>query len=293
MNRNALLLYLRDLRDLEFARRKIATIYESEEYKINKSIKEMGTPKFKTDSEKADFSILSVGLGAVAIFAALAYFLQWLSGKLANDIFNTLVSFGLNIISKIFWAVCIIMIIITIVSMIKNITSAGKVKKSNDKERQRIEGNRETIRNIKRVWELRKGYLQKEYERVTKIQNDYYSQNILAQQYRNLPALIYIYQYMSTSRADLEVVLLHTHMEEGIRRIESKLGEIIRQNEQIIFSQHIAEAQNDKLIAQNKNMLNSLERIENNTRETAYYSRMAANYARSIEYFQAARYLRS
>lgn len=98
---------------------------------------------------------------------------------------------------------------------------------------------------------------------------------------------------MSTSRADLEVVLLHTHMEEGIRRIESKLGEIIRQNEQIIFSQHIAEAQNNKLIAQNKNMLNSLGRIENNTGEAAYYSRMAANYARSIEYFQAARYLES
>lgn len=293
MNRDALLLYLRDLRDLEFARRKIVTIYENEEYKTNKSIEEMGTPKFKIDSEKADFSILPMGLGVSAIFAAIAYFLQWLSGKLTRDVIDRLVSFCLGIISKIFWVICIIMIVVTIVSMIKDIISSRNVKKSNDKERQRIEGNRETIRNTKRVWELRKEYLQKEYQRVTKIQNDYYSQNILAQQYRNLPALIYIYQYMSTSRADLEVVLLHTHMEEGIRRIESKLGEIIRQNEQIIFSQHIAEAQNNKLIAQNKNMLNSLGRIENNTGEAAYYSKMAANYARSIEYFQAARYLES
>lgn len=108
--------------------------------------------------------------------------------------------------------------------------------------------------------------------------------NILAMQYRNLPALIYIYQYMSTSKASLEVVLLHTHMEDGIRRIESKLNEIIAQNEQIIFAQHIAESQNE-------NMLTSLSEIEKNTGDAAYYSRMAANYGRTVAYFETARYL--
>lgn len=40
MNRKAFLLYLRDLRDLEFARRKIASIYEKEEYKTRKTLEQ-------------------------------------------------------------------------------------------------------------------------------------------------------------------------------------------------------------------------------------------------------------
>lgn len=293
MNRNALLLYLRDLRDLEFARRKIAQMYEGEEYRIKKSLEELGTPKFGLDSEKADFSILTIGFGAAAIVGVIAYFLQWLSSGYTTDILDMLVDFCINVVSKICWGICIVIIITTIVGMVKNIRTATQMKKKNDKERERVEKNKDIISGTRRAWELRKGYLKKEYNRVVKLQNDYYSQNILAAQYRNLPALIYIYQYMSTSKADLEVVLMHTHMEDGIQRIERKLGEIIEQNENIIFAQHIAEAQNSRVIEQNKNMLNSLGRIENNTGDAAYYSRMAANYARTLEFFESAKYLES
>lgn len=79
--------------------------------------------------------------------------------------------------------------------------------------------------------------------------------------------------------------------EKGKRR--SILNDIIRQNEEIIFLQHIAEAHNRKMVEQNKQMLSSLGRIENSANETAYYSKMTANYARTIEYFETARYLQS
>lgn len=212
-----------------------------------------------------------------------AYLFQWL-GR-ADD------NFFLNMLSKLLWGMCISGIAIGIIAFIKDVSTTSAIKNSNNAERRRVNNNQGTIRNIQKNWKLRQAYLQKEYDKVSKLQKDYYNLNILAMQYRNLPALIYIYQYMSTSRASLEVVLLHTHMEEGIRRIESKLNEIIAQNEQIIFAQHIAETQNEKIIAQNKNMLNSLSKIENNTGDAAYYSQMAANYGKAVAYFEAARYL--
>lgn len=293
MNRKAFLLYLRDLRDLEYARNKIKTIYNQQEYVTNKSIEEMKTPKWAIDSEHVDFGILILGGIVVAAVAAIGFFFKWVTDICSDDILDYLISCCTNIISKACWGLCVILAVVFIISFGENIASARASKKHNDKERARINGNIKTINNLKITWEAQKNYLTREYAKVGNLLNTYYSQNILPMQYRNLSALIYIYQYMATSNANLETVLLHAHMEDGIQRIERRLNDIIRQNEEIIFSQHIAEAHNRKMVEQNKQMLSSLGRIENSASETAYYSKMTANYARTIEYFETARYLQS
>lgn len=282
MNRKALLLYLRDLRDLEFARRKIAAIYEKEEYKTKRTLEQLGTANIR-GGEKTDVGSLIKVLIAAGVLGVGAYFFQW-CGRIDDNFF-------LNMMAKLLWGICIFSVAIGIIAFIKDVSATSAIKNSNNAERRRVNNNQGTIQNIQKNWKLRQVYLQKEYDKVLKLQKEYYNMNILAMQYRNLPALIYIYQYMSTSKASLEVVLLHTHMEDGIRRIESKLNEIIAQNEQIIFAQHIAESQNEKIIAQNENMLTSLSEIEKNTGDAAYYSRMAENYGRTVAYFETARYL--
>lgn len=120
---------------------------------------------------------------------------------------------------------------------------------------------------------------------------EYYNQNILAKQYRELSALIYIYDYMSTSQESFRDVLFHEHMEDGIRKILNRLDQIIRQNEHIIFSQHRLEAQNDRMVSQNQQMLGRLERTEANTFTAAQYARISANYDRATAYFAEALYL--
>lgn len=282
MNRKALLLYLRDLRDLEFARRKIAAIYEKEEYKTKRTLEQLGTANLR-GGEKTDVGSFVKVLIAAGVLGVGAYFFQW-CGRIDDNFF-------LNMVSKLLWGICIFSVAVGIIAFIKDISATSAIKNSNNAERRRVNNNQGTIQNIQKNWKLRQIYLQKEYDKVLKLQKEYYNMNILAMQYRNLPALIYIYQYMSTSKASLEVVLLHTRMEDGIRRIESKLNEIIAQNEQIIFAQHIAESQNEKIIAQNENMLTSLSEIEKNTGDAAYYSRMAENYGRTVAYFETARYL--
>lgn len=119
----------------------------------------------------------------------------------------------------------------------------------------------------------------------------YYGQNILASQYRNLPALIYIYDYMSTSQESFRDTLIHEHMENGIRKILDRLDTIISQNETIIFNQHRLEAQNNKMVYQNEEMLGSLQRAEQNTLAAAQYGELAANYSKTVAFFAEANYL--
>lgn len=74
MNRKALLLYLRDLRDLEFARRKIAAIYEKEEYKTRKTLEQLGTANLR-GGEKTDVgSLIKVLIGSGSTWSWSLFF---------------------------------------------------------------------------------------------------------------------------------------------------------------------------------------------------------------------------
>lgn len=68
-------------------------------------------------------------------------------------------------------------------------------------------------------------HLKEELEKVKTLLQEAYALNILASAYRNVVSVYYIYEYMSTSQASLEETLIHEHMENGIKRIESKLDD--------------------------------------------------------------------
>ena len=180
MNRKALLLYLRDLRDLEFARRKIAAIYEKEEYKTRKTLEQLGTANLR-GGEKTDVGSLIKVLIAAGVLGVGAYFFQW-CGRIDDNFF-------LNMMSKLLWGICIFSVAVGIIAFIKDISATSAIKNSNNAERRRVNNNQGTIQNIQKNWKLRQIYLQKEYDKVLKLQKEYYNMNILAMQYRNLPAM--------------------------------------------------------------------------------------------------------
>ena len=129
--------------------------------------------------------------------------------------------------------------------------------------------------------------------KVESLLTEYYNQNILPAPYRNLAALIYIYDYMSTSKESFQDTLIHEHMANGINKILKKLDQIILQNERMMFHIHRIEAQNKDIVMQNQNMLESLTCVEDNLTETAEYAKLAENYSRTAAYFSAANYLES
>ena len=65
ISREALLLYLRDLRDLEFAKKKISALYNQKEQYMKSQLAYMKTPKLQGENNKTDggekFSFLVCG----------------------------------------------------------------------------------------------------------------------------------------------------------------------------------------------------------------------------------------
>ena len=266
MNRKALILYIRDLRDLEIAARRIEKLYQEEKKDYEQVLDSLENGKFMSEIEEPIFGVL---MGCAL--------------QLWNYCF-----FGVAIF---FWFMGILFLFAVISGVLENSRKRDEAQKNNAREEKRIADNQELINQVKRNWKKKETYIQSEYRKVYELKKNYYDQNILAKPYRNLPALIYIYDYMSTSSASLSETLLHEHIDYGIKKIVERLDYIIKQNQAIIFNQHRQEARNQTMIDQNQKMLSTLRRTEANTEQTAQYAKLSANYSRTCAYFSMANYL--
>lgn len=289
MDRKALLLYLRDIRDLEIVKKKIEIIYANEHSRIENNLKTLQEEKLH--SEEMDLEGFGVPFLLSAFFAGVAYFLHWLANKWAPD----LISQAIALVCKFgFYIVAITGIVlfgISVLIFLSEIINVRDARKYNYHEKECIKNNKEKAKKLKIYWENRKKYLNSEYGKVKDLLAEYYDLNIIPKPHRKLASMIYIYDYMSTSQATLESTLLHEHIEDGIQRILEHLNQIIANQEVMIYRQHKAEAQNATVIKQNQRMLQSLERSERSNLETSQYAKLAADYSRVTAFFSAATYL--
>ena len=281
MERNALLLYLKNIRDLEFAQIKIQQRINEYNSSFSKKIDSLCQTDYATLPEKPS--------------------------KHTNGPFLILLGIGLELL-------CVYMTFLflsmTAISIFLIHLGANKIKSAKDELKEyeqllpaciehnknediRLEKNQQLINEILIKKDDYEKYMKGQYVTVSNLLNDYYNMNLLPNPYRNLASVYYIYDYMSSSQESLQDTFVHEHMENGIQRIISKLDYIIEQNEQIIFSNRILESQNESIKQQNCNMLSSLENIENNSVLCAQYAELAANYTKANAYFSLASYLQN
>lgn len=320
MNRDALLLYLKDLRDLEIAKRKIETIFDYEKEKYDEKIRELGRENLYSVPKKRRLLSECIGIvlglifllvGGIGIFffiyrmafgtkeIAVDGGTNIINGQVVHVINFEEIPIGITIGGIVMIVVMIIFMVIGIYIMFdairktkKNKRNIEEVRKHNEKEVLRVENNSSLLQQIQQKWKQRSKYLNEEYNKVNNLLESDYSINILANQYRNLASLYYIYDYMSSSQETLKDTLIHEHMENGIKRIMQKLDYLIEQNQHIIFQNRILEAKNNKIIEQNEKMLKSLQQTEINTHNAAYYAQISANYSEINAYFSMANYLK-
>jgi hypothetical protein len=171
-------------------------------------------------------------------------------------------------------------------------------KNHNEKEKERIEQGAALVPQQKQTIQAKTNALSaytngctEELQNIGNLLRDAYSLNILPIQYRNLPAVYYIYDSMSTSQASLEDTLMHEHMENGIQRIMNQLDIIIAQNEERILLERSIEANTREAADNTRQMLESMERTEQNTWEAAQAARIAAQYSEINAFFSTATYL--
>ena len=287
ISRKALVLYIRDLRDLEIAKRRINILYGQEKRYVENRLASLKTADLKTENLKMDH----IWISGMLLFGVSGGIMWWLAEMMGTGFLSQITKMMFKFLAACGGFLVVACLLLAIVEAISAHSNNKKAKVYNQSERIRVKNNAGEIRRIESEWANKSAYWRKEYSKVNSLLNEYYSQNILAKQYRELPALIYIYDYMSTSQESFRDTLIHEHMEDGIHKILNKLDQIIQQNEYIIFNQHRLEAQNDKIISQNEKMLGTLERTETNTYAAAQYAQMASNYSKATAYFAAAFYL--
>lgn len=275
MDRNAIVLYLREVRDLEFAQRKIIQTHNLEKKSFEKEEQRLIVPHF---SDPGDYHEYSVNI-------------PW-AGFIGGGILVLFIAFPLLEILGIY----------LLYKSIKQYNKEKQLQKDSyesykesiemyKKDMERIEGNKEEYAIISEQWNKKNEFWHEEYDTVTTLLNNYYALNILPQPYRNIQSVYYLYDYMSTSKESLSDAFLHEHMENGIQKILARLDQIVAQNEEIIFSLRRIEAQNQEVIDQNYTAISSLEKTKETTQEISKKMDVGNNYLRATTYFSAASYL--
>ena len=129
--------------------------------------------------------------------------------------------------------------------------------------------------------------INEEMQKVDELLESAYSVNIIPQQFRNIHAIWFIHDFITTSGESLTTAFLHCDLDE----IKQKLDTIIVQQREIIINQAIIAAQNVQIAEQNQQTLNSLAKIEQNTYKSAQYAQIAANNAEACAWIGLANYI--
>ena len=136
----------------------------------------------------------------------------------------------------------------------------------------------------------------KELESVNKMLKKEYGLNIIPSNFRNITAIYYLYNFITTSNQSFTTALMHFDLQE----IKNKLDKVIQQNREIIIQQAYLISQNERIIAQNQDCLSKLSSLQEtadnivyNTAQAATYSSIAANNAEICAWLGVANYLKN
>ena len=298
MDRKVLLLYLKDIRDLEFAKYKIDMIYADEQRKYYETMNELQDyktveiPDEKKDNWSSD-SYIGFLIGFIGLLMELIAFMQ--EGVKFFDFGDAPV--GLMVFALIFWNVICVGLIMFSIASVQNSAKANKEdienrKRYNQEVKLANERNREMKPKVNYQWRKRSAYLKSEKSKVEALLQNYYGLNILANPYRNLASVYYIFDYMSSCQDSLKETLIHEHMENGIQRILEKLDDVIRSNEEMILRTRVLESHSKRIIEQNEELLKSAERMNESNDLIVENTALIANYSKVNAYFSLANYLK-
>lgn len=272
-NRDVLNNYLYNLRVLEIAKNKLLKIKSDT---LNK-ISYLGISKLKNSPLSIDYE----AIGSFGALAAIAFFAELIIGKIICWIFECEFAF--------FGVLMAITVIATIIFTIYVI--AQDIKDNNEHNLRAIEDEqRVSIENTEKEHLVSEEVpnIENEIEKVETLLAEAYSINIIPLKFRNIHAIYFLYDYISTSTATLNEALFAC----DLNTIQEKLDTIISQQQEIIMELAYSNALNQQIIKQNEQILQHAIATENNTALAAQYSKVTATNTGVIAYIQTCEYLR-
>lgn len=216
------------------------------------------------------------------VFAVIAAIAGNLLGVVEAWIFET------SVLKMIGYIVAAILAVIAIIHPILTVVDNNKKKEEieliNASDDIRVENELREKEMLE--WVRSEAY--KEFQQAEQLLERIYSVNIVPKQFRDLYAVHYLYDFVTTSNESLTTALMNYNLEQ----IKQKLDTIIEQQREIILNQAIQISQNEKLIKQNQQQINQLARIEQNTEKADTYSKIAASNAEACAWIGLAQYIK-
>lgn len=125
--------------------------------------------------------------------------------------------------------------------------------------------------------------------KVVQLRDKAYAINIIPSKFRkNIYAIYYLHEYITTSNESLTSAFLHLDLDD----LKIKLDQVLANQRQIIINQQIQIAQNEQLQIANEKKFRHLASIEENTERAAQYAQIAANNAEACAWIGMANYIR-
>lgn len=276
-NRDALKQHLSDVRALECIKLKL-----SESVKIlDARIEKLGIPQDFGYPPKRCLDIYDFGF---LVFSVISF----LGGLALNAVVKWLFSTGSNFIFIIGLIVSLICLVLQIVISVSD-ESKFREREATYNKRKRDDKERVERENVEK--EELKPIIEEQYGELCEVEDllkKAYSVDIIPSQFRNLYAVYYLYEFISTSNESFSNALLQCNLDE----IKRQLATIIEQQQQIIINQAVIIAQNEQLMQQNNRQLRHLAQIETNSELSAKYSQIAAVNAEACAWIGVANYIK-
>ena len=305
MKREALVLYIENIRDLEVAKEQANKGWLNTKKDrdmilggLSRNIERMAPP-VKEDYVKINIgSSLIILLVSGILLIGVVFFGAVISRKLIIESnfgdpgINSFKEF-MNIGGVLIIGMCVVLFIWAIQkrdeSEQKYLAAVTEYEKYNEAAEKQEKTNRYKYETVYKAYKDKMDFYQSENKRIGNILNEFYSMNVIPIQFRDLKQMIYIYDYLTTTEATLETALFETQIEDGIKRIEDKLDIILEGIEKHIMETRCMNVKNHEAVQRQINsnalMLSDLKRAEQNAADAAAYEKLMVNYSLANTYF--------
>lgn len=273
LSHEALTIYLRNLRTLEFIKyqcEKSVQKINNKSYSMERDLNNAKDKRPRPCRNEPKFSDFLGGL--IFIFMPFILIAGLIVGFICDLIF-------------------IILPLFIIISIIVTCSYYNKDKEAYFADQRRFANEQRQYNNNVLYYQNRLSQFQAEAQKRIKKINTYryhidnmlknaYSLNIIPQQFRGIYGVTYLYDFISTSNLSLSDAVLNCNLEQ----IKYKLDKIISKCDEIIRQQKTTNANLKEIQRQNNQLLKESKNISNNTALAVQYSEISAqNSAVSLE----------
>ena len=294
-DRDVTQLHLYDLRMLEMAKAKLC----ANKAQIENKIRSLCIPQNFRQPCKGSPEIQVSWIVWCFVAVGGLFALGWFIDALVTDVILSWVG---NSKSSLFMGIATVLAIIVgiigVIMIFVRISQSTSVSQKYQQElawyQQQVQNDRMRIQNEtaeRNNWMPIKEAVCEELEKAKIVLNKAYSVNLVPEQYRNLYAVYYLYEYISTSQESFRDALLHWNLHYNFEEIKQKLDAIYYQVSQLVIEQAITNAHLENIQEQNEKMLESAIKTEKNTAKAAQYSQVAAANTEAMVYIGVAQYI--